>query len=56
MTQSSVTPAIARARTGTLLVFAANGFAFASWMSREPDVKQFLGLTPIMLAVLLLSV
>ncbi len=56
MTQSSVTPAIARARTGTLLVFAANGFAFASWMSRVPDVKQLLGLTPSMLAVLLLSV
>lgn len=56
MTVSNLSPVIARARTGTLLVFAANGFAFASWMSRVPDVKQLLDLAPSMLAVLLLSV
>lgn len=56
MTVSTVSRTVAGARTGTLLVFAANGFAFASWMSRVPDVKQLLALTPSMLAVLLLSV
>ena len=33
-----------------------NGFAFASWMSRVPDVREILDLTPGMLSVLLLSV
>ena len=47
---------ILRARNGDLLAFAINGFAFASWMSRVPDVKQLLDLTPGMLSVLLLSV
>jgi MFS family permease len=44
------------ARNGDLAVFAVNGFAFASWMSRVPDVKQALALTPGTLSVLLLSV
>lgn len=44
------------ARDGTLLVFAANGFALASWMSRVPDVKELLELSPGLLSVLLLSV
>ncbi|MCC6498574.1 MAG: MFS transporter, partial [Propionibacteriaceae bacterium] len=34
--------AIRRARTGDLLVFAVNGFAFATWMSRVPDMKELL--------------
>ena len=51
-TRSSTTPA----RTATLLVFAVNGFAFASWMARVPDVKQLLALTPGLLGLLLLSV
>ena len=46
----------ARARTATLVVFAANGFGFASWMSRVPDVKQMLALTPGQLGLLLLSI
>ena len=33
-----------------------NGFVFASWMSRVPDVREILNLTPGMLSVLLLSV
>lgn len=45
-----------RARDGDLAVFAVNGFAFASWMSRVPDVKDLLGLTPGLLGILLLSV
>lgn len=47
---------IARARNGDLLVFAVNGFAFASWMSRIPDVRDLLSLTPGGLSVLLLAV
>lgn len=47
---------VAAARNGDLLVFGVNGFAFASWMSRVPDVKEALDLTPGMLGTLLLSV
>lgn len=46
----------ARARNGTLVVFAVNGFAFASWMSRIPDVRDLLALTPGGLSLLLLAV
>ena len=52
----TVPQTVLAARNGDLLVFAVNGFAFASWMSRVPDVKQTLDLTPGMLSVLLLSV
>ncbi|GAB2464967.1 MFS transporter [Jatrophihabitans fulvus] len=45
-----------RARNGTLLVFGTNGFAFASWMSRVPDVKSDLELSPGRLSILLLSI
>jgi MFS family permease len=47
---------VARARNGDLVVFALNGFALASWMSRIPDVKQMLHLTPGTLSLLLLAV
>jgi MFS family permease len=47
---------VASARNGDLVVFAVNGFAFASWMSRIPDVKQTLHLTPGTLSLLLLAV
>ena len=43
------------ARSGDLAVFAANGFSFASWMSRIPDIRDALDLTPGLLGVLLLS-
>ena len=46
----------ARARNGDLVVFGANGFAFASWMSRIPDVRDLLSLTPGGLSLLLLAV
>ncbi len=46
---------IARARNATLLMFACNGFMFASWMARLPDVKSILGLTPGQLGVMLLG-
>ena len=47
---------VASARNGDLVVFAVNGFALASWMSRIPDIKQILHLTPGTLSVLLLAV
>ena len=45
-----------RATNGTLAVFAANGFAFATWMSRVPDVKAGLHLSPGRLGLLLLGI
>ena len=47
---------VVAARNGDLVVFAVNGFALASWMSRIPDVKQILHLTPGTLSLLLLAV
>ncbi|MDN4477856.1 MFS transporter [Demequina sp. SYSU T00039] len=44
------------ARTATLLVFGVNGFAFATWMARVPDVKDLLDLTPGQLSLLLLAI
>ncbi|HSO70927.1 MAG TPA: MFS transporter [Arachnia sp.] len=44
------------ARNGDFVVFAVNGFAFASWMSRVPDVKELLALSPGQLGLLLLAV
>lgn len=35
-----------RARAAVFLTFAANGFGFASWASRIPDIKADLALTP----------
>ncbi|WP_238692436.1 MFS transporter [Rothia koreensis] len=37
-------------------MFAANGFAFATWMSRIPDIRDHLGLSPGQLSVLLLAI
>jgi MFS family permease len=58
MTQDvTLTPRrVASARNGDLVVFAVNGFALASWMSRIPDIKQTLHLTPGTLSLLLLAV
>lgn len=52
---TTVTPVLHRARTGNLVTFAINGFALASWLSRVPDVKAALELTPGLLAILLLG-
>lgn len=46
----------ARARDGDLVVFAANGLLLASWLSRLPDVKAMLDLTPGQLGLLLLAI
>ena len=45
-----------RARTAVALVFALNGFAFASWAARVPEVRTALDLTPGALGLLLLSI
>jgi fucose permease len=44
-----------RTRNAVLAVFGANGFMFASWASRLPDVKAALSLTPGRLSLLLLA-
>lgn len=45
-----------RTRNAVLAVFGANGFLFASWASRLPDVKTALSLTPGRLSLLLLAI
>ena len=47
---------IARTRNAIFILFAANGFAFASWMSRLPDIKDTLHLTPGEQGVMLLAI
>lgn len=44
------------ARNGDLVVFAISGVLMASWMSRVPDVKALLELTPGQLGIMLLAV
>ena len=43
------------ARNAVALVFALNGFAFASWVARIPEVRAALALTPGQLGILLLA-
>jgi MFS family permease len=43
------------ARNGDLVTFAVNGFLFASWLSRLPDVKQMLDIGTGTLSLLLLA-
>lgn len=56
-TAPAIAPArIAQARNGDLVVFAINGLVIVTWMSRLPDVKAMLGLTPGQLGVMLLAI
>jgi MFS family permease len=48
-------PSTLRARNAVAVVFAFNGFAFASWVSRIPESRDALGLTPGALGLLLLG-
>ncbi len=48
-------PDLRSARRAVAAVFALNGFAFATWMSRMPDVRHLLDLTPGELGRLLLA-
>jgi MFS family permease len=43
------------ARNAVAAVFALNGFAFATWVTRIPEVRSALGLTPGQLGTLLLA-
>ncbi|HSE71895.1 MAG TPA: MFS transporter [Nocardioidaceae bacterium] len=43
------------ARNAVALVFAVNGFAFATWVSRIPEARDALGLTPGQLGTLLIA-
>ncbi len=43
------------ARNGVAAVFVANGFVFASWMSRIPAIRDLLDLSPGRLGLLLLA-
>ncbi len=47
---------VSRTRTSVFLMFAANGFAYASWMSRLPDIKEMLHLSPGQQGVMLLAI
>lgn len=47
--------AVRRARNAVAAVFAANGFAIASWMSRIPEARDALNVTPGRLGTLLLA-
>jgi fucose permease len=55
-TASNTSRTALRARNAVLVVFAGNGFAFASWAARVPDVKSALSLTPGRLSLLLLAI
>lgn len=45
-TDAPVSPRVLRARTAVAIVFAFNGLAAATWMSRIPEVRDILGMTP----------
>ncbi|TWG08035.1 MFS transporter [Saccharopolyspora dendranthemae] len=47
---------VLRARNAVAVVFAANGFAMASWMSRIPEARDALSVTPGELGRLLLAI
>ncbi len=47
---------ISRTRASVFLMFAANGFAYASWMSRLPDIKEMLQLSPGQQGIMLLAI
>ena len=49
-------PDLVRARFAVYVAFTGSGFAFASWASRIPQVKQTLGLDPGQLGLVLLSI
>lgn len=56
MTTTRALPAadILRARTAVVIAFATNGFAYASFLSRTPSIRDMLGLTTPQMGPLLL--
>ena len=55
MTEVAGRAAAVRARNAVAIVFALNGFAFASWVSRIPESRDALDLTPGQLGTMLLA-
>ena len=49
-------PALRRAKVAVYAVFVASGFAFASWASRIPQVRDALELSPRGLGLVLLAI
>ncbi len=56
MESSTPRPTVLRARNSVAIVFAVTGFGGASWMSRIPEVRDALAITPGQLGTLLLAV
>jgi fucose permease len=54
MVEPDVRDGVGRARTAVGVAFAANGFCFASWLSRAPAARDILGLGPAQFGLLLL--
>ncbi|SFS72284.1 MFS transporter [Saccharopolyspora flava] len=54
--ETRVDPGVLRARNAVAVVFALNGFAMASWMSRIPEVRDALSVTPGELGRMLLAI
>lgn len=56
MTTTRALPAsdVLRARTAVIIAFATNGFAYASFLSRTPSIRDLLGLTTPQMGPLLL--
>lgn len=55
--QSSLAqPGVVRARNAVAVVFAANGFAIASWTARLPEVRDALAISPGQVGTLLLAI
>jgi predicted MFS family arabinose efflux permease len=50
----STRDAVGSARVAVAVVFVVNGLAFASWVSRIPEIRDILGLTPGGVGLLLL--
>src|SRR3954470_17115049 len=49
-------PALRRATGAVYVVFILSGFAFASWASRIPQIRDALDLTPRTLGLVLLAI
>lgn len=55
--EADPSPHVVRAGVrATYIAFVGSGFAFASWASRIPQVRNHLGLTPAQLGLVLLSI
>jgi MFS family permease len=52
---SPVAPSVVRARNAVAVVFAVNGLGIATWLSRLPEIRDSLGLSPSRLGLLLIS-